>query len=204
MWRAYTDIKFLKVATLKKDLEAKLKKIQEVEKSYTEVLGIGSGEYGIAALTRIGMAYADFAQNFLDSPDPTYKGKPLDEEQLEMYRGELENRAFPLEEKAIEALEKALAKSYELNVYNEWTLLAQDKMNKYRPGVYGKVRDVAYRGSEFFETAPISKEVPIASAKEAPVAPAPEKPEAPPADPKKPAPGASTAAAARAEQEAQR
>ncbi|MHB8872682.1 MAG: tetratricopeptide repeat protein, partial [Myxococcaceae bacterium] len=186
MWRAYLDIKFSKVANLKNDLAAKLKKIQEVEKSYTEVLQIGSGEYGIAALTRIGLAYADFAQNFLDSPDPTYKGKPLDEEQLEMYRGELENRAFPLEEKAIEGLEKALAKSYELNVYNEWTLQAQEKMNKYRPNMYGKIREVPFRGSEFFLTAPISKDLPVAQAKDA--APAPEAP--------KPPPGASTAAAA--------
>ena len=51
-----------------------------------------------------------------------------------MYRGELENLALPLEEKAIEALEKALAKAYELSIYNEWTLLAQDKINKLPPG----------------------------------------------------------------------
>ncbi len=117
------------------------------------MLAIGNGEYGIAALTRIGMMYADFAQNFLDSPDP----KGLDEDQLSMYRGELENRAFPLEEKAIEALEKALAKSYELSVYNEWTIMAQDRLNKYRPGAYAKVRDVPYRGSEFFIGGPLEK-----------------------------------------------
>src|SRR5207253_5507008 len=99
------------------------------------------------------LAYGDFAQNFLDSPDP----KGLDEDQLSMYRGELENRAFPLEEKALEGLEKALAKSYELSVYNEWTLLAQDKVNKYKPGLYGKVREVAYRGSEFFWEETIEK-----------------------------------------------
>ena len=196
MWKQYLDIKFSKVATLKKDLDLKLKKIQEVEKAYTEVLQIGAGEYGVAALTRIGMAYADFAQNFLDSPDPTYKGKPLDEEQLEMYRGELENRAFPLEEKAIEALEKALAKSYELNIYTEWTLLAQEKMNKYRPGVYAKVREVPYRGSEFFVTAPISTEVPVATANDAPPAPAAPAPAVPPAGPKAPPPAGATTASA--------
>ena len=165
MWNAYVNIKFNTLKTLKKDLGEKLKKIAEVEKAYTDVLGIGSGEYGIAALTRIGLAYGDFAQNFLDSPDP----KGLDEDQLSMYRGELENKAFPLEEKAIEALEKALAKSYELSVYNEWTLLAQDKMNKYRPGMYARVRDVPYRGAEFFATAGVEKAAAVAPA------PAPEK-----------------------------
>ncbi len=190
LWAGYTGIKFVKVATIKNDLGAKLKKISEVEKAYTEVLAIGAGEYGIAALTRIGLAYSDFAQNLVDSPDP----RGLDEEQLSMYRSELENRAFPLEEKAIEALEKALAKSYELSIYNEWTLAAQDKYNKYRPGVYAKVRDVAYRGSEFFATAPVLKESGLAQvvpgAKPA-LTPTPQP--APTAT--KPAPGATTASA---------
>lgn len=185
MWKTYTEIKFNKLATLKKDLQEKLKKIGEVEKAYTEVLAIGSGEYGVAALTRIGLAYGDFAQNFLDSPDP----KGLDEDQLSMYRGELENKAFPLEEKAIEALEKALVKSYELSIYNEWTLLAQDKMNKYRPGLYAKVRDVPYRGAEFFATAGVEKAA--GRAPEPPKEKAPEKTEK-----KAPAPAGNTSAQA--------
>jgi tetratricopeptide (TPR) repeat protein len=162
MWKQFTDIKFSKVSTLKNDLAAKVKKIQEVEKSYTEVAAIGAGDYTLASVTRIGLAYADFAQNFLDSPNPPR----LDEEQLEMYRSELENRAFPLEEKAIEALESSLKKSYELNVYNEWTLAAQEKLNKFRPGAYGKVREVPFRGSEFFVTAPFLKDAQVTVAKE--------------------------------------
>ncbi len=172
-WNGYVNIKFNNLRTLKNDLAAKLKKIQEIEKAYTEVLAIGSGEWGIAALTRIGLAYADFAQNFLDSPNP----KGLDEEQLDMYRAELENRAYPLEEKSIEALEKALGKSYELAVYNEWTLLAQDKLNKYRPGAYPKVREVAFKGSEFFATSPIAKDGAVAASAPKPAAAPVEKPQ---------------------------
>ena len=160
MWRSYQDIRFTKVATIRKDFNAKQKKIQEVEKTYTDVLAVGDGEYGIAALTRIGLAYGDFARNIIDSPDP----KGLDEEQLDMYRSELENMAFPLEEKAIQALETALAKAYELSIYNEWTLLAQDRMMKYRPGYYGKVPQVSYVGSEFFVTAPVEKTLGVAKA----------------------------------------
>ena len=36
-------------------------------------------------------------------------------------------------------------------------LLAQDKVNKYKPGLYGKVREVAYRGAEFFWEEAIDK-----------------------------------------------
>ncbi|HZH03473.1 MAG TPA: tetratricopeptide repeat protein, partial [Myxococcaceae bacterium] len=146
LWKDYGELKLNRLASLKKDLAAKLKRIQEVERAYAGVLSIGDGEYGIASLTRIGLAYGDFAQNFFDSPTPP----GLDDEQAELYRSELENRALPLEEKAAEALEKALAKSYELGLYTEWTLKAQDALNKYRPGSYGKVVQVPYRSSDSY------------------------------------------------------
>lgn len=182
LWKDYTDIKFNKVATIRKDLTAKQKKIAQVEKAYVDVLAIGAGEWGIAALTRIGMAYADMAQNIIDSPDP----KGLDDDQLDMYRAELENLALPLEDKAIEAFEKALAKAYELSVYNEWTLAAQDKINRYRPGSFDKVREVPFRGSDFFVTASLAKTpgeaaATAAPAKKTPEAPATEQPGAKPA-----------------------
>jgi hypothetical protein len=128
----------------------------ELEAAYTDVLKAGNPEYGIASLTRIGQLYSDFATNITDLPDPP----GLDEDQLGLFRSELENRyIFPVEEKAVEAYDKALAKSYELSMYNDWTLLAQDKLNKYKPGFYGKSREVAYRGSEFFVTSGFEKAV---------------------------------------------
>ena len=154
VYKSYGDLKFKKMATFKKEREFKEKKLAELEKSYTEVLAVGNPEYGIASLTRIGLLYSDFAANIAEMPDPP----GLDEDQLGIFRSELENRyIFPVEEKALEALEKALTKSYELNTYSEWTILAQDKLNKYKPGVYSKVRDVPYRGSEFFATGSLEK-----------------------------------------------
>jgi hypothetical protein len=154
LWRRYTDIRFTRVTTIRRELASKQREIQRVEKAYAAVLATGSGEWGIAALTRIGLAYADFARNILDSPDP----KGLDADQLAMYRGELENLALPLEEKATEALEKALGKAYELSLYNEWTLAAQEQVNRYRPGSYAQVREVPFHGSEFFATADIVRD----------------------------------------------
>jgi hypothetical protein len=120
------------------------------------VVAVGSVDWAIASLTRIGQAYEDFARNLLDSPDP----RGLDEDQLMMYRSELENRAFPLEEKAIGLYEKALEKSFELAVYNEWTLKAQDHINHYKRGAFLNVREVPYQGAEFFATAPMITEAP--------------------------------------------
>lgn len=173
LWKRYTDIRFTRVSTIRRDLAAKQREIQKVEKEYAAVLAVGSGEWGIAALTRIGLAYSDFARNIIDSPDP----KGLDEDQLAMYRGELENLALPLEDKSTEALEKALEKAYELAVYNEWTLAAQDQVNRYRPGSYAQVRQVPFRGSEFFATAGVAKDPGMpAAATAAEQAPAPPPP----------------------------
>ena len=153
-WQRYVDIRFKRVSTVRGDLAAKQQSIQKLEKAYTEVLATGSAEWGVAALTRVGLAYADFARNILESPNPS----GLDEEQLNMYRGELENLALPLEDKANDALEKALGKAYELSLYNEFTLAAQEQVNRYHPGVYAQVRQVPFRGSEFFATADVAKE----------------------------------------------
>lgn len=175
-YNAYVNFKLKTIATFKKDLPLKQKHLTELEKSYTEVLTIGNPDFGIAALTRIGLLYSDLAQNLVDLPDP----KGFDEDQLAMFRGEIENRyVFPLEEKAVEALEKALGKSSELTLYTEWTLTAQDRLNKYKPGSYGKTRDVSYRGSEFFVTSGFEKQPPANDAplptvqEEVKVAPAP-------------------------------
>ncbi|WP_375765296.1 tetratricopeptide repeat protein [Archangium gephyra] len=175
-WQRYMNIRFKNVSTIRRDLTAKQQSMQKLEKAYVDVLGTGSGEWGIAALTRIGLAYADFARNILESPDPA----GLDEEQTAMYRGELENLALPLEDKATEALEKALGKAYELSLYNEWTLAAQDQVNRYRPGAYAQVRQVPFRGSEFFVTSDVAKEPGLPEVSQtAPATPAPSSTETP-------------------------
>jgi len=152
-WTKYVAIKFDNVRTMVRNLREKQKMVPKIEAAYTKVLEIGSADWGIAALTRIGQMYQDFARNLVESPDPP----GLDEDQIELYRIELEEKAFPLEEKAVEAYELALQKSYELGVYNEYTLFAQDQINRFLPGEYGAVRDVNFTGSEFFAQAPIAE-----------------------------------------------
>ncbi len=167
LWTKYTGIKFTRVATIQRDLAAKQREIQKLEKAYINVLSTGSGEWGIASLTRIGLAYADFARNILESPDPA----GLDEDQLAMYRSELEQLAFPLEEKSTEALQKALEKAYELGLYNEWTLAAQEQINRYQPGSYAQVRPVSFRGSESFATSDVAKDSGLPDESQATAAP---------------------------------
>ena len=140
-WQDYKAIHFdtSNGRILKKRLAEKTKALARLEKDYTQVLTYGSGDWGIAALARIGMGYQDLAQNFLDAPTP----KNLNADQQEMYKSVLQEKAFPLQDKAIEAFEKALSKSYELSVYNQWTLDAQNDLLKFKPDAYQPVHEGA-------------------------------------------------------------
>jgi TolA-binding protein len=193
LWNRYLAIKFDNPQKIKKELKEKLSTLPEVEKAYTGILALGDGDWGIAGLTRIGFAYLDFAKNLTDSPDP----KGLTPEQVDMYRSELENRALPLEDKGIEAIEKALQKSSELKVYNEWALKAEDQENKYRPGAYGEIHNLPFQGSEFFAEASFDESAGASAAPASPAAApaakpaAAPKPAAPPPKPEAPAPSES-------------
>lgn len=154
LWTSYTSVRLNRNATLKNDLNLKQQRLLELEREYLKVLEIGEGEYGIAALTRIGQGYLDMAENVLSSPDP----RGLNAEQLELYRGELQNLATPLEQKAEEAFVKAVDKAHELSICNQWTLLAQEKLDKLRPAPDSAVPAVAYLGSESSATAPLQKD----------------------------------------------
>ena len=136
-------------AQVAKRLKSKLTETAAIEASYRDILSYGADRWSVAALTQIGLAYQNFARVLLDAPIP----EDFDEDQEELYRATLEERAFPLEDKAIEFLETALAKSYEFNIYSEWTHKAQDTLLAFKPNAYGQIHEVSYKGSEFFNTA---------------------------------------------------
>src|SRR5690606_28013884 len=73
----------------------KLQLIDDLQKRYVAVLGLGQGDYGIAALYRIGTVFQDLARKIFATPCP----KRLDEDQCMIYQAALQEKAFPLEEK---------------------------------------------------------------------------------------------------------
>jgi TolA-binding protein len=147
LYREYEGIKLeLPQAKMKVSLKAKGEKLAKLVEAYTDILKMGQGDMGVACLCRIGLIYQNFAKALFEAPIP----KELNEEQREIYTAELQNMAFPVEEKAIEAFEKALQKAYELGVYNEWTTLAQENLNKYKPGTYPDLPPTSYVAKEYF------------------------------------------------------
>lgn len=148
----------MKITLNKKTLEAKVAKAEELAcvdsgqtkckkpGKYLGILNYGNGDYGIAALTRMGQVYRGLAKAIRGAPLP----KNLTEDQLEIYTAELDNFALGPDEKALEAFENALNKAYELNVYNPWTLLAQDNIKELNPNKYPDLQQPTFRGAESF------------------------------------------------------
>ncbi len=125
-------------------LAKKTKSVDELQKRYTQVLGIGQGDYGIASLYRIGTVYQNLAQQIFQVPCP----RRFDDDQCAMFQSELQTRAFPLEEKAVEAFDKALNKAYELGIYNDWLAKTQEAMKTYEPQRFPEIREYSLIASE--------------------------------------------------------
>ena len=113
-----------------KNLVEKLRKVKELQGHYTQVLKLGQGDYGIASLYRIGQVYQNLADEMFEAPCPSR----LTEDQCIIYQAALQEKGFPLEEKAIEAYDNALTKAYDLGLYNDWLHKTQEALAVYEPG----------------------------------------------------------------------
>jgi TolA-binding protein len=138
-FRAALALRLTRLATFKEDLALKQRRVQELEVASGEVLALGDAEFGLAALSRLGLAYADLAARVAEAPAPL----GLDEDQRGLFKSELQTRyVLPLEAKAAEVLEKAVAKAEELRLFGAWLTAAQDQLEVYRPGSFPPGRAV--------------------------------------------------------------
>src|SRR5678815_2388704 len=102
LFEQYRRIDFARTHTVQADLTRKRASLKGLEQAYVAVVSTGDARNGIAALTRIGEAYADFAAKIRQAPTP----RELSEEDRAQYRDELEQLAAPLEQRALETLQK--------------------------------------------------------------------------------------------------
>lgn len=116
-------------AQMARNVVKKLELAQQLQKRYTDVVAIGNGTYAVASLYRIGSVYQHLAQALQSSRCPAQ----LSTDECSVYQSALQDKAFPLEEKAVEALHRALSTAYELGMYNTWLTRAQDALKTYEP-----------------------------------------------------------------------
>jgi len=111
------------------NLVAKAKSLQEVEATYAAIINTGAGEWGLACLVQLGVAYENMGESLENSHIPSY----LTDDQIEFYRMNLEDKVYPQTEKAVAAYQAALDKSYELNLYNDKLAFATRRLGELRP-----------------------------------------------------------------------
>ncbi|MHB1844301.1 MAG: tetratricopeptide repeat protein [Deltaproteobacteria bacterium] len=122
------------------DVKAKARSLIEVQRIYTETVALRSADPAICALWKIGLAYQKFAQALYDAPIPAqFRGQ---EQLVQAYKDQLAQQAMPVESKAKEAFQSAVAKSRELGVYNDCSEKAHLALRKYDPASFGDVPEL--------------------------------------------------------------
>lgn len=110
-------------------LKKKAEALGKTEKLYTDIIKTGAGEWGIAALVRLGQVYENMGESLKTSHVPTY----LTDDQREIYQMAIEDKVYPQIEKAVAAYSSATQKSYELTLYNDKTAFATRRLGELRP-----------------------------------------------------------------------
>ncbi|RMD95424.1 MAG: hypothetical protein D6814_13225, partial [Calditrichaeota bacterium] len=83
-------------------------------------------DWTTAALYRIGEAYEEFGQAFIDAPRP----KGLNPEMLSKYEKSLKSKVDPLKQKALETYRQNLRLAEENNIQNNWIQLSRERAEK--------------------------------------------------------------------------
>ncbi|TVQ91786.1 MAG: hypothetical protein EA397_09325 [Deltaproteobacteria bacterium] len=113
-------------------LKAKQDEIKKVEESFKEIIKTGSGPWALAALVSLGKAQENMADTLLEGDIPYY----LTQDQAEIYRMGMQDRAYPRTQAAIQLYQAALEKAYELTLYNEDTAFATRRLGDLAPDDY--------------------------------------------------------------------
>ena len=137
----YSDFSAVKVSfpqsVLRRTLVKKAELLQKVGTIYFEVLDFKAHDVSAGALFRIGESYYLFAKSLFDLPIP----EELTEDEQIIYRAELDDQAAPLQEKAIEAMSRALKLAHQNHVYNEWSRRSASVLVKLSPEAFPVLDD---------------------------------------------------------------
>lgn len=131
-------------------LEQKAALLQKMVANFTRVVQYGDPAWSSAALYMIGAAYQNFANTLFDAPVP----EELDEFEAEMYMFELQDQAFPIEDRALRAFERQLDTAARHGIDNEWTEKTREQLRALNPNLERpKAAEMFVMGrNEFFYT----------------------------------------------------
>ncbi|MBI5576594.1 MAG: tetratricopeptide repeat protein [Deltaproteobacteria bacterium] len=107
---------------------------------YVEAIRWGDATIVSASLHRLGEAFEDFRSAILSSPPP----KGLSDPERDEYGFLLEEKAAPIEEKAVEAYARNLRQAVAGDFRSEWVEKSLQRLKALRPARYGKKGEYAF------------------------------------------------------------
>jgi len=136
---SYRKIQFVGSSKKQQEaLKAKFETLKEVEKEYSRMLGYKQADWSLASLYRIGMLYYEAVKTMLNSecpPDVRRQAASLgllEEEICDEYKVALEEKAYNIEDKAVQAFEFVINKAREFQIVNQWTQQTLERLNELR------------------------------------------------------------------------
>ncbi len=106
--------------------------VVDAQKIYLEVIQFRSPNWAIAALARIGQMYQALGNDIYNYPAP----KSFNEEQVEIFKGQMTDMSEVQIGKAVEAYVLCMQKAQELRWFNQWSDLAEKQLANLRPQQY--------------------------------------------------------------------
>lgn len=119
-------------------LESKSKQLEKARTMYLDVFKMKQAQWTIASAARVGQIYQDFAGQLYTAEIPKDL-KEVDQwgnQPKQIYCDALEDKAEPIEVKAVDGFEKCLTAATEQSWYNEWSRLCERELNQMKPSDY--------------------------------------------------------------------
>jgi tetratricopeptide (TPR) repeat protein len=119
-------------------LDEKSKQLDKARTMYLDVFKMKQAQWTIASAARVGQIYQDFAGQLYTAEIPKDL-KDVDQwgnQPKQIYCDQLEDKAEPIEGKAVDGFEKCLQAATEQSWYNEWSRLCERELNQMKPSEY--------------------------------------------------------------------
>ena len=114
---------------IERQVQTKQQRLEKLAAAYEKVIELGSAEYSVASLYRLGQAHENFATALFQAPAPSGASQV----DIDKLRTELEKVAFPLKDEAYKFFETAYKRSTEVQTFTVWTQRTYQKMVELAP-----------------------------------------------------------------------
>ncbi|MCK5800346.1 MAG: hypothetical protein KAI47_24315, partial [Deltaproteobacteria bacterium] len=135
-----------------KYLSEKSKLLTQARVAYQTVIKLKVAHWAIAGAARIGQLYQQFADALYTAPVPKppvpkvlHRREDIEEFIMtftDSYCDTLEDKARPLEKKAVQGLSVCLNKSTQVSWYNAWSRLCERELNQIKPAEYPMATEI--------------------------------------------------------------